>query len=91
MVVYSLDCTRTVEKKTRVGLQLNRRGGVFIFFFYLFIFISPHQEDNMDVVIWFCGCILPCLLPSAVKAEEVGKFDTLAQIGNGTFFFFWRV
>lgn len=40
------------------------------------------QREKMDLFIWLCGCLLAFLLPSAVKTEEGGKFDTFAARSN---------
>lgn len=76
---------RTVEKEKKRGLwtaalsdiyrikpQRSRRVA-----FFLHI-----QREKMDLFIWLCGCLLAFLLPSAVKTEEKGKFDTFAARSN---------
>lgn len=86
VVVGSLDCGLWLrwgreglwKEDTSGTAALKREERRCFYYFLLFFIISPHQEENMDLVLWFCGCMLPCLLPSAVKAEEVGKFGTLA-------------
>ncbi|XP_014844712.1 PREDICTED: neuropilin-2-like isoform X2 [Poecilia mexicana] len=47
--------------------QINqKKGECFSFFFW---FINTLRE-KMDSYLWLCGCILPLLLPSAVKADD---------------------
>lgn len=38
----------------------------------------------MDLFIWLCGCLLAVLLPSAVRADEGGEFDTCSTRSNHT-------
>lgn len=45
---------------------------------------STSEGEKMDLFVWLCGCLLAFILPSAVKAEEGGKFDTFAARSNHT-------
>lgn len=47
-------------------------------------FYTSKGKKKMDLFIWLCGCLLALLWPSAVKAEEGGKFDTFAGRSNHT-------
>lgn len=68
----ALDCRFVIyiQNKTIEG----RRG----------VFSSTSKGKKMDLFIWICGCLLAFLSPSAVKAEEGGKFDTFAARSNRT-------
>lgn len=48
------------------------------------VFPSTSKGKKMDLFMWLCGCLLAFLSPSAVKAEEGGKFDTFAARSNHT-------
>lgn len=68
----TLDCSFVSDKQTKTTEEEKRW------------FFSTIRAKKMDLFIWLCGCLLAFLLPSAVKAEEGGKFDTFAARSNHT-------